>query len=289
MEIAKNGKIAKPTKEWLKKSPIDFIYVFATDDFISLVREYIGSTAANTIYEKKLRQNKFLANFYGGYKKINYDEVRSLIVDQYGKNPGTILSLLLQGETVAGKNWKEGVYGVGAIRQDGFDSSPELMVDTETGTISNKNGTTYQGVATYDKKGNITGYTYQIDGGSYTTQYDKSSGKYYANTYGTADNMYYANNTPYTPATASSVWENISTAMPLIENFLNWIASLASSLNLNFSGLTTAKTVPQQKELSTVAAAKSSEDSTLNTVLIAGAALVGGMLIFGDRHDRKRR
>lgn len=277
------GKMSKPDKAWIEKSPIDFLYAFVTEDFLGLVAEYISTTAARTIRQKRQYQIKYLTIIYGGADKVNYDEVRELIKGHYGLTPMQILCKLLQGDTVAGKNWREGVYGVGATKyMDGYASDANLKVDTATGALIDKStGQRYQGVATYDKKGNITDYTYSLNGGTYTTKYDKSTGKFYANTYGTADNMYYADNSKYSPETASSVWENISTAMPMIENFLNWLSSVMGSFGITGKVATVKETVMSQKELST--SVPQGSESGLSTAIIAGAALLGGMLILSGK------
>lgn len=269
-------------KDYLKKCPIDFIYVFTDDNFLSLVAKYISAKSANTIQAKRENQRKYLANLYNGYAKINYEEVSGLIEDQYGYTPEQILSKLLKGETVAGKNWKEGVYGVGKVRQDGFKQNDQLVVNKATGEISNRTGSTYTGIATYDNKGNILGYNYQIDGKCYTSIYDKSTGEYYANTFGDGDLMQYADGTTYTPSSASNIWEAVNTSISLLTKFIEWIASLIQG----FKPISTKNTIPQQSELLTPATQSS---PTLSSVGIVAAALFGGYLLLGNGSKKKRK
>lgn len=271
--------MATVSKSDIQKNPIDFLYYFVNDSFLKLVAKYISASAALTIQQKQANQKKYLTNVYGSVKERDANaptDLTNWIQAQYGLTPQQILSKLLAGETVAGKNWKEGVFGIGTLRQSGFSQNTDLVVDPTTGTISSASGKTNLGtpVATYDKKGNITGYTYNTDGTVYTTIYDKSSKKYYANTYGTSSVMQFSDGSTYNPTNASSVWENIQTAMPWISKILEWIASL-----FNFSLIRAENTVPSQTEMLTFTESKS---SNLATVGIVGAALIGGMLLLSD-------
>ncbi|MCM1069930.1 MAG: hypothetical protein NC038_07810, partial [Paludibacter sp.] len=191
----------KVTKEDLLKSPIDFLYIFTNNTFVGLVRKYMGNTQANTIAQKAANQRKYLSNVYGGTKNMEaqaYSDFENAIYNQYDMTPVTILRKLLAGETVAGKNWKEGVYGIGATKSDGFKQNANVKVDTATGTIVNGGVAMTGGTATYDKKGNAVGYSFTADDGTqYSSRYDKRSGKWYANTYSTAEVQQYADGTTF--------------------------------------------------------------------------------------------
>lgn len=270
------------TKQDLLKNPIDFLYIFTNDTFISLVRKYIGRVQADTIARKARNQKQYLKSFYGSTKEFEekgYTEFSDAIYSQYGMTPVTILKKLLAGDTVAGKNWREGVYGIGSTNSDGFSQNSAVKVDTQTGQILNGGVAMGNGIATYDRKGNVVGYSFTSeDGTQYSSRYDKRTGKWFANTYSNDTVMQYADGTTYTASGSSSVWENINTAMPLVQKFLEWIASF-----FNFSLIKPSNTVPAQTEFID----RTGNTTNLSTFGIVGMALIGGALIMGVGKKKK--
>lgn len=268
--------MANLSKQELLKTPIDVLYIFTNNTFISLVKKYMGVSQAKTIAQKAANQRKLLNNIYGSKKEFEekgYTEIAAAIEAQYGMTPVTILKKLLAGETVAGKNWKEGIYGVGSSNSDGFIQNSNVKVNTETGMITNKGASMGQGIATYDKKGNAVGYSFtDQDGTQYSSRYDKRTKKWYSNTYSNSEGMAYSDGTKYEASTSSSVWENINTAMPIVQKFIEWLASI-----FNFTPITKKNTIPAQEEFIDRTGGK----TNLSTIGIIGMALIGGYLIMG--------
>lgn len=271
------------SKNDIKRSPIDFIYYFANDQYIAIVAANISAKAAETIRSKRENQKKVLANLYGSVKKRDEQaasELTAYIQDIYGKTPQDILVALLNGETVAGKNYEKGVYGVGATeRLNTFgDDSSELYVDSDTGKIYKDGQYITGGTAIYEKKNGqtyVSGYAYQYEGKSYTTSIDKTSGKFYANSYGTSDNMYNADGTVYDPS-YGTFWDAMETAQPFIVKLIEWIKSVLSAVfNINF--VDGRNTLPSQSEYVV-------DEPGMNTASlgIIGALLVGGALLMNE-------
>ena len=68
-------------------------------------------------------------------------------------------------------------------------------------------------------------------------------------------------------------WENIQTSLPQIQKFIEWLASL-----FNISIIKPENAVPQQSEFVTT-----ESNTSLSSVAVVGAALLGGMLLFGNK------
>lgn len=278
--------MASVTKNDLLKNPIDFLYIFTNNTFIALVRKYMGATQANTIAQKAANQRHYLRRVYGGKTEMEesaYTDFSDAIYSQYGMTPVTILKKLLAGETVAGKNWVEGVYGVGANNLDGFTQNSSVKVNSSDGTISiGGNSVGVEPTTTYGNfgqtKGVATNRSYTIDGVQYSTRYDRRSKKWYADTYSTGDIMQYADGSTYTPSSASSVWQNIQTALPAIQKFLEWIASW-----FNFTLIKPQNTVPAQTEFID----RRGNQVDWTTLGIVGVTIFGGALILGDKKKKK--
>ena len=271
------------SKNDIKRSPIDFIYYFANDQYIAIVAANISAKAAETIRSKRENQKKVLANLYGSVKKRDEQaasELTAYIQDIYGKTPQDILVALLNGDTVAGKNYGKGVYGVGStepLNTFGDDSS-ELYVDSDNGQIFQDGKYLTGGTPIYAKKNGktyVSGYAYQYEGKSYTTSMDKNTGKFYANTYGTSDNMYNADGTVYDPS-YGTFWDAMETAQPFIVKLIEWIKSVLSAVfNINF--VDGRNTLPAQSEY--VADEPGTNTASLG---IIGALLVGGALLMNE-------
>lgn len=270
------------SKQTALNNPIDFLYIFTNDTFIGLVRKYMGNTQADTIAQKARNQRKYLSTLYGGTRNFTengYTEISDAIYSQYGMTPVTILKKLLAGETVAGKNWREGVYGISGGNTDTFSQNTSVKVDPSTGQILQNGVALQNGTTTYDSRGNAEGYSIITeDGTQYSSRFDKRSNKWYANTYSTGEVMQYADGSEYNASGASSVWENIATAFPEIQKFVEWIVK-----TFNITLIKPSNTVPSQKEFID----KKGNTTNLSTVGIVGMALIGGALIMGG--DKKKK
>lgn len=265
--------------ERLQKSPIDFLYIFATDDYLAKVQKYISKKAANTIRTKRANQATMLyrmAQDLGKSFDALASEVSSLIQQQYGISVGNILLKLLAGEPVAGKDYKKGVYGVGSTPLTTFTQNSNVSVDPTTGKIKLNGTDLSNGYPTMQDRQTVA-FTYNIGGNTYTSKLNTATGQWYANTYGTADAMQFADGSTYTASKSSSVWENISTATSLIEKLVTWILSLFGSGNRTL--LTADNTLPSQEEYIT-------NDTNIAGFGIVGAVILGGVLL-GTAYKKK--
>lgn len=253
----------KATLADIRKNPINYLYVFAPDNFI----DALGSKTAKIIRQKKLNQAKLLRNAAEGNNStydVWRDAVYNSIVDMYGMKPAEILVALAEGKDVAGKNWSKGVYGIGAVRQVNYNQNRGVTVDTKTGKIIGEGITNLSPI--YSNGGKITGYSATDAAGNVYTS-AKHGGNYYANTYGTAEVQQYANGQTYQPSESSTIWESIATFIPYVKNLLSWILSL---FNVNTSNLITYEnTYPSQQEFTYSSGLSSSE-----LLMLAGGAAV---------------
>lgn len=279
-------------KDDVLKYPINYLYIFTNDSFIKLVAKYINKKAAQVIAQKAANQRKYLSTvIYDGTADFNsnaYNDFTNAIQEQYGMTPQTILKKLLSGEEVAGKNWKEGVYGIGKTNNTlAFSGNASIMVDSATGkvyeTASGDDIEISGGTPIYKRKGKktiVSGYSYNIDGKTYTTNVNRD-GTFYADSQGDANGTYDAFGNDKGAADFASVWNCVKTCVPMFQKFINWLLSLFGK-----TPITQANTQPSQSEFVT-------EDSGSNTSVasigIIGTLLIGGALIMGMPKTKKRK
>lgn len=286
------------SKNDLFKYPINYLYAFISQNAYKNIVKYFGNKAANTIYSKAQNQMKQLNNYAidnNTTLQVVGDKLRQVIVSQYGLQPEQIISKLMAGETVAGKNWKKGVYGVGATNRDDFNGTP-VQVNTDTGELYVLQG----GVESYqqpnkktpiysnkDNKTEITGYCYELsDGSTYTVK--KVGNDWWADTYTKKDgSAYFADGSTYSSDKTSSVWVDTLTSENFMSKFLEWLIKIFDKLTGKNTELMTAKnTFPSQDEFMT-----ESDKGTINTATIGilGAALIGGYLLFGNSKKKNKK
>lgn len=178
--------MAKLTKQDALNYPANFLYVWAADSFLA----QLDAKSASIIGSKRDNQKKLLfvlSNDSGDFTKYNalVNEVRNSFITKYGKTPAEALVILASGGSIAGKNWKEGVYGIGAAGRNNFSQNPDITVDPETGEIYYK-GVKQDCTPVY-KKDQITNQNAVIDGATYSSIYDKSTKRFYAYQYAPED------------------------------------------------------------------------------------------------------
>ena len=276
--------------ETVSKSPIDFIYIFATNDYISAIARGFSASHAATISEKRTNATRAINGWWKektGNKNAEYNQAKSevsrLIQAQYGKTPEKILVELAQGKMVAGKDFKAGVFGVG----DGtssltFAQNPNATVNPTTGAITFKGvDTSAEGLAkanaTINAQGKAVEMNYTLGGKVYTSYYNPTTGKFVAGTYGDQNGMQFANGSTYDPSKAASVWQNINTAVPIVQNCITWMADLVADLYGKFNPITPQNTVPAQTDFYT----KSGSGLTTAGFGVAGALVIGALLLGG--------
>lgn len=284
--------MAKKTLESIKKCPIDFLYLWASDEFISQLGD-----KASIIKQKKYNQHQSLwvtmvENTKGASQAELQDvyvqwtnEIAKAIKDVYGMSPSVILQKLALGEEVLGKNWKAGVYGVSGLATT-FTQNQNATVDPTTGKILIDGQEAPDQTPIYStgdgENATITGYSYfDITN---IIQYQSalgSDGKFGA--------MYYANSSGVqtaggaaSDASEASFWQNANNYMPMVNNVLTWLMSLADT----YAGrvkLTTANTVPSQTEWLDTTVRKNN-----TTLWIVGGAAAGGLALWWFNRKKKK-
>lgn len=282
---------SKKTLSDIKKCPIDFLYIWAGNEFIS----QLGSKAS-IIAEKKYNQYQTLwrimvDNEDAGSVEANQktftrwtNEIAQAIYDTYNLTPAEILVALASGKTVAGKNFSQGVFGVGETTSNTFVQNSNYKVDSATGKIYAGDGATMKDklhqTPIYGEDGNVSGYSYTIGNTQYQSVY--SNGKYVALSYSDINGVQKANGGKYSAAN-STFWQNAENYMPIVNNILDWLLSLVSQLLPgDRTLLTTENTVPKQSEW--IYEEKSST-GWLGALLAGGAAMA--LLFPGKKGKRK--
>lgn len=285
--------------------PASFMYVWASDQFLNA----INAKYASVIRMKRANQKKVLMlsaeKYLGDYTKVNqyYDAIAAAFKEAYDVTPSGALLILAQGGEVAGKNWSEGVYGVGALPTSTFSGittgdGSTVSVDAATGHIfyGNKDITDESKTVYNNVKGKVIAY--QLFGKDdfgyvYMSQYNKTRKKYYAQTW-TDDNgtNHKATNGNIIGASdGASIWGNINLDWDWIKNILNWLLSLFGITPIPEVGetktLSADNTLPNQKADGFVQESGMSEAGTILLALAAGGALLAGGLKGGKNKGVK--
>ena len=280
------------TLQQAREQSANFLYIFATNKYLS----YIKSKYAKVIKVKRANEIKLLTisaeKYLGSIER--YEDYKNAVkegfIETYGIDPGDALVKLALGETVAGKNWEKGVYGIGAIHPTTFKgvtvNGQEVTVDKKTGHIfvGSTDITDTQDGLIYGKVGKQDGVLYQVcskvvDGKSFMAQYYSVGKTYYAKSYSTEAGLFSANTGATISNTeAGTVWENIKLGTV---DFMEWLKTLLSYLGINISTDTTEtinaeNTLPNQTADGYVTEAGWGE---MGTILLATAA--GGLLLAG--------
>lgn len=169
--------LSDKNKKWLRENCINFLYAFIPEASLKYFTKY-----SNVIATKRLNQIWTLENMR---KKANvtYREVESQVAnyikDIYGRTPEDILIALANGESVGGKNWRKGIYGIGAL---GLNISIQEFLQTSkyfnfkngyevnpfTGDIIDNNGEVVStSNSAWEETINETLYTYRKNFNSY--------------------------------------------------------------------------------------------------------------------------
>lgn len=268
--------MAKKTLSDIKKCPIDYLYLWASDEFISK----LGSKA-RIIKQKKYNQYQSLwKTVVMNNESASADELQELyqqwtseiasaIKDTYGYTPGEILVRLAMGQEVVGKNFKKGVYGVGNTPTTSFVQNSSVQVNPLTGVVM-QNGLPMQNqTAVYGHDGSVIGYSTQVGGEQYQSYF--VGGQYNALSFSNSDGVQYANGGAFNASNAS-FWQNANNYMPIINSVLSWLTSIVNSFFPNRTVLTSENTVPVQTEW------VEPEDNT-GLWIAGGFAVVGALLL----------
>lgn len=266
--------VFKLSLEDVKSKPESFLYVFASDSFC----KSLGTKACNIIVGKRANQRKILLQSAenAGVKMEDYtNAIRDGFVETYGMKPAEALVKLAQGEEVAGKNWAEGVYGVGALYNSQFTQDLNVSVSPETGKIL-VGGTEAAGqnaIIANNCPNNVQGYSYTdpSTGATYSSRYRKVKKAYYAHLYADKDGNKYLSSGTKASSADGSIWENTFT---ILEKLVNWILSLFGGTSTSTTLISSENTAPSQTDGFTT---QHAGVSTVGVVLLA--ALAAGTLL----------
>lgn len=244
--------MAKKTLQSILECPTDFLYLWASDGFIA----QLGSKA-KIVKQKKYHQYQSLwktmventnadsqAEFQEVYKSWT-DQIAAAIEDIYGMSPATILERLALGENVLGKNWSNGIYGVGELSAT-FSQDKSVTVDSTSGKIYKDGVMVDNQIAIYGSDGNITGYSAVTGDNQYQSYLANGSyGAYcYSNSNGTIQDAAGKSLDP----SKSGFWQNANNYMPIVNKLLEWVSTIVNSYFPDRTVLTAYNTVPVQTE-----------------------------------------
>lgn len=296
------------TLDEARKNSAMFLYIFADNTYLS----YIPKKYAKIISNKRANQRKLLVlsaqayinkdAMYGGTEYMQYvNAVKQGFQNTYGMLPQDALVKLALGETVAGKNWSEGVYGVGAVDVVQFYGST-VTVDPETGHIYKDGVDCTDTTLTVNKDlgGKIGTIPFQlfanIDGKTYMSEYKRSKKQYFAKSYSNEAGKYSAaDGKAIQSVDAATVFENIQLGAWDFLEFLKQILNFLG-INLNFGGGSSNNNKDQINEDNTLPNQKKDgysqdEPEPLNASAIM-AAIAAGALIIGKlmpNHGGKKK
>ena len=268
-----------------KLHPATFLYVFVTNEFLNSVdakhREIIRSKGFN---ELKLMQ--LSADKYGVDLNTYKEGVKEAFTDMYGMHPYKALLKLAVGETIAGKNWNEGIYGVGSLLRNYNDGKGVTV--TKDGQFK-KNGTLIPEDQTKVEYANSDGtgilykryYTDPDTNTTYALRYHKASKQYYADSYSLEDgNVYSPGGLHLEGADGSSMWGNV--ILNFINAVLNWFLQLFG-ITTEKEQLTAENTLPAQVEDGFASVEPLISGSTMLMLMAAG-----GVLLYGSTQKKKK-
>lgn len=277
--------MAKKTLTDLKKCPIDFLYLWASDEFIS----QLGSRA-KTIKEKRYYQQQSLyktitenvnAGSSAEYMEVYNEwasEIAKEIKNTYGYTPAEILVKLAMGEEIAGKNYKKGIMGIGDTLSTTFSANSSVQVDSTTGKIVSDGKVIKNQTPIYGVDGSIVGYSAILNGMQYQSEYKSTvEGVRQYGSFAYSDvNGVYTYNGQQLSSDSGTVWQNANNYLPIIDSILTWVTSIVNQFFTNRTLITTQNTVPMQSEWIDV------ESDNTGLWIAGGAAAIGIVLLSMD-------
>ena len=256
-------------------NPQNYLYIFTSPEY----RARLGKTAAETLLTKGYYQEKVIVNAVGSSNfAAARDEIREAMIRLYGMTPADALIALAKGETVAGKNFAEGVYGIGKVNTFQGTVGKTVTVDPSTGAISVDGSvvSTNAGaiIGSNKKHNNIIGYTYtDADGTTYTSSYSKLTGKYYCGTRtNSSGTVYKANGSEGSQADMSSIWAGvISDSLDFTQNMLEKL--LNNYLQPGEKVLNEKEVLPKQNDAFVYTPQETTSSAGVSPWLLGGVAV----------------
>ena len=267
------------TIDQAKKHPFNFVYIWASDEYLSR----INPKYAAVIRTKRANQNKLIylsAEKFNTTEKAYTDAIRSQFIKDFGITPAEALVQLAQGKTVAGKNYAEGIYGVGSLSSSFKNTN--VTVDKQTGYIEVNGKMVNDTDQIYNtQKGSETGlyqhvYLDKTTGMTYVSQYNKITKKWYAQSYSDSDGvMYKPNGNEMKNIDASTVWETTELSFDFFQKIINWILSLFGvNSGSDKETLNSENTLPNQQKDGYTYTTGFGEAGMIALALVAGGAIL---------------
>lgn len=269
----------KLTIDEAKKNPSMFMYIWAEDNFLKA----IPAKYAKIIAGKAANQRKILMQsakeYLGDSKKWTQytDAIRQAFIDTYGMTPISALVVLAQGGTVAGKNWKDGVYGVGKLGTATFKGT-DISVNPKNGWMM-RDGKYLPVYDTVYKDVDGKAIAYQLfyqekeSGERYMSQYYEKDGKYYAESFEDADGKRYdaATGKEITDADSATIWSDV---IFTLDKLLDWIISLFTANTNSVDKISPDNTAPSQTKDGFCTKSGFGEAGMILLALVAGGTLL---------------
>lgn len=241
------------------KNPVTYLYMFADDDFLS----YLEPSRAKVILAKRENAKKIIngeamdnGSTFTAWAQAIYDK----IVNIYGYSPYEMLKRLALGQTIAGKNWSKGIYGIGEVTSEVFNQDGTIVNPTTGGIQTTQPVVNITGIR--DEQGNLVGFSSTTQNGTQYQTVKDSTGTYKAYSFSNASTQQYANGQTYDQTKAAQVWQNVLTYLPQVTDAIISIVQAA-----NKTPITAANTSPAQSDWESTGA-----DNTTGLLVLAGGA-----------------
>ncbi|MGM9818827.1 MAG: hypothetical protein ACI30B_07605 [Paludibacteraceae bacterium] len=312
--------ISTERKTWMRNNCSNFLYAFIPKASLKYFTQF-GSVIAT-----KRENQQWMMNNIAIKEKVTYQEVETLlsnyIQEIYGQTPKDILIALARGESVGGKNWRKGIYGIGAvdtvddINDAALTFTNGYKVDLTTGHILSSSGkrvsTTKNEIYTVEKIPFGTGATQYLNqriksGVAYTgkgfslkskavflkSQYDEvlsGKSKTGIKVYYVVDMQNYGSTTTNAAGKAvaaedGEIWGNSAVWETVLGKLLDWLLKLL--------GVTTGPSAEDTVINQSVDGFTPEVSNSSNTMSMASVGLLAGGLLLavnmGDSGKKKTK
>lgn len=292
------------TVDDILKNSIAYLYIFRNFTIPGTTETYLqwlGPKTAYIIDGKGKNQEQLVKNVANDSDLTEaalYEKIRAKIEEEYGMGPYEILMRLALGETIAGKNFVQGTYGIGALapmttleKQTIIPSSitSANTFNPSTGQFYNSSNGAVIGNPILGKKPDnsygIIGFTSVFEDYTVTSSLN-NNGLYSITSVGSSKEQQNADGTAFNNSKSSNIWATMGTYLPfigMIMQLLSWMFSGFKSINSSWgtSGLLGGYTTyPCQKDY-----LDTDEGMTTSDLLLLAAAAGAVYLIASSGDD----
>ncbi len=232
----------------LKRASSNLIYAWISENNL----KYIASKYRKIITSKRANQLQFMQNIsrQADCEMVEVTQyVAQCIQDAYGMTPADVVYKLACGQTVNGKNWSKGVYGIGSTKKGTveFSNNSGYSVDPKTGDIykgsikktAKKSCNIYQASYTYNPDGTqssmgevyVEGKTYydKKTNTTYSSIFNDATGQYEVRAITTGENRI-ASDGNAVDVNSATIWQNVGDWVTVISE---WLQKLLAFFNIN--------------------------------------------------------